>query len=127
VITFYELSAGFLIFTLLLPIYFSVTGSGFEVPSGGDLFYLVLLSIVCTSFAFTISLKALKVLDPFTLNLSVNLEPIYSILLAILFFNETEMFNPAFLVGTTIILGSVVLHSWLKWRQKRFKAGLNNG
>lgn len=126
VITFYELASGFIIFTLLLPVYFSITGTGIEVPNTMDILYLVLLGVVCTSFAFTISLKALKVLDPFTLNLSVNLEPIYSIVLAMFFFNEREMFNPSFLAGTAIILGSVVMHSWLKMRQKSYLEGINS-
>ena len=119
VITFYELASGFLILTAALPFYLSAADVSFATPSATDWLYLVLLGIVCTSFAFTISLKALKVLDPFTLNLSVNLEPVYSIVLAMLLFNEKDMLNPSFMLGTTIILGSVALHSWIKWRRAR--------
>lgn len=117
VITFYELTSGFIILSAALPFYLSVADIPFETPSATDWVYLILLGIVCTSFAFTISLKALKVLDPFTLNLSVNLEPIYSIILAMLLFNEQDMLNPSFMLGTLVILGSVALHSWLKWRR----------
>ncbi|MBK8876754.1 MAG: DMT family transporter [Bacteroidetes bacterium] len=97
--------------------YFSKTG--FEIPTGTDLIYLILLGLVCTSFAFTLSLKALKKLDAFTLNLSVNLEPLYSIVLAVIFFHETTIKSSGFIVGTLIILGSVVLHSWYKWQKAR--------
>jgi drug/metabolite transporter (DMT)-like permease len=118
VITFYELSTGFAVLTLLLPVYFQITDTHFEIPTGMDLLYLILLGLICTSFAFTISLKALKVLDPFTLNLSVNLEPLYSIILAVILFKEHKFINSGFIIGTLVILGSVVAHSWYKWRIK---------
>lgn len=121
VITFYELTTGFLVLTVLLPVYFSVTGTGFEIPTFTDSIYLLLLSLVCTSYAFTISLKALKKLDPFTLNLSVNLEPLYSILLAFILFNEREILNGGFIAGTGLILLSVVLHTWYKWRKNKLE------
>ncbi len=119
VITFYELSTGFLVLSLLLPVYFSITGTGFEIPSIKDIIYLLILGLICTSFAFTISLKALKKLDAFTLNLSVNLEPLYSIILAVIIFHEGNIINTGFVVGTLIILGSVVVHSWYTWKLKK--------
>jgi drug/metabolite transporter (DMT)-like permease len=117
-ITFYELSAGFMVLTLMLPLYFGITGAAFQVPTTTDWIYLLILGLVCTSFAFTISLKALKKLDPFTLNLSVNLEPLYSIVLAVIIFNEREVFNSGFVAGTIIILGAVVVHTWYTWKNK---------
>lgn len=119
IITFYELSTGFVVLTLLLPLYFSITGTGFEIPSVSDWFYLLLLGLICTSYAFTISLRALKVLDPFTLNLSVNLEPLYSIILAVIIFHEMEILNSGFIAGTLIILSSVVIHTWYKWKGRQ--------
>lgn len=118
VITFYELTSGFLVLSALLPLYFSVTGTGFQVPKEWDIVYLLLLSLVCTSFAFTISLRALKKLDAFTLNLTLNLEPLYSIILAIIIFHEYEVLNGGFIAGTLIILGSVMVHTWMRQRTK---------
>lgn len=115
-ITFFELSTGFVVLSLLLPAYFQITGTEFEVPGTMDIVYLLLLGLVCTSFAFTISLKALKKLDAFTLNLSVNLEPLYSIILAVILFDEGDVINSGFVIGTLIILGSVILHTWYKWK-----------
>ncbi|HEX5001373.1 MAG TPA: DMT family transporter [Bacteroidia bacterium] len=118
IITFYELSSGFIILSLVLPLYLTSTSSHFQIPRGFDILWLLLLGLICTSFAFTISLKALKQLDPFTLNLAVNLEPVYSILLAMVIFNELEMLNLGFFVGALVILSAVVLHSWFKWRSR---------
>lgn len=118
-ITFYELTTGFLVLTLLLPLYFTVSGHSFVLPTTTDFIYLLLLGLICTSFAFTISLKALKKLDPFTLNLSVNLEPLYSILLAVVIFNEMEVLNSGFVTGTIIILAAVVVHTWYMWKKSR--------
>lgn len=115
-ITFYELIAGFAVLSILLPFYFNTTETSFQIPSSTDWVWLLLLGLVCTSFAFTISLKALKVLDPFTMNLSVNLEPLYSIVLAWFFFGETELFSPGFIMGTLIILTSLVVHTRYKWK-----------
>lgn len=123
VITFYELFSGFLLLTLLLPAYFHYTGTTFELPGTMDLVYLLLLGLVCTSYAFTISLKALKKLDAFTLNLSVNLEPLYSIVLAVILFRENDVLNGRFVAGTLVILGSVVFHSWYRWKSRTAKQG----
>jgi len=123
IITFYELAAGFVVLSILLPVYFNVTGTHFEIPSSTDFFYLLLLGLICTSYAFTISLKALKQLDPFTLNLSVNLEPLYSILLAIVIFKEYDVLNSGFIAGTLIILSSIVVHSWFRWKNPKAETG----
>jgi len=121
IVTFFELLTGFILLSVLLPVYFKITGTTFQVPETIDWIYLLLLGLICTSFAFTISLKALKQLDAFTLNLSVNLEPLYSIILAIILFNEAKTLNTGFFAGTFIILASVVFHSWYKWRLRSNK------
>lgn len=110
VITFYELFTGFVFLSLLLPFYLNYTNMPFELPLGNNLIYLLLLSIVCTTVAFTISLIALKTLSAFIMNLSVNLEPVYSIVLAIVIFNEDKFLNTGFYFGTAIIITAVLLH-----------------
>jgi drug/metabolite transporter (DMT)-like permease len=121
IVTFFELFAGFILLTALLPFYFQISGTTFQIPQTIDWIYLLLLGLICTSFAFTISLKALKQLDAFTLNLSVTLEPLYSIILAIILFNEAKTLNAGFFAGTFIILASVVFHTWYKWRLRSNK------
>jgi drug/metabolite transporter (DMT)-like permease len=121
-ITFFELGTGWIILTLILPIWFSINGSSFAFPTNEDWGYLLLLSVACTTIAFSLSLQALKKLDAFTMNLSVNLEPLYSIILAIILFNEDKMLNTGFYFGSIIILLSVVLHSIYAIKKKKISA-----
>ncbi len=116
-VTFYELGAGFVWLTLLLPFYYRLTGGAYALPGAADTVYLVLLGVVCTTLAFTISMEALKEVKAFTLNLSVNLEPVYSIVLAMILFGEQQFLNAGFFAGTALIIGSVVVHTLLVMRR----------
>lgn len=119
VVTFYELSAGFIFLTMILPPYFHFTGNTFMIPDLMDTLWLLLLSVLCTTVAFTISLEALKRINAFTMNLSVNLEPLYSIILAIIIFDEGKDLNAGFYSGTALIVGTVLFHTWMVFRKKR--------
>nr|MBK9650660.1 DMT family transporter [Bacteroidota bacterium] len=117
-VTFLELSGGFLFLTLILPVYFGITSFSFQIPGAWDFLFLMLLSIVCTTLAFSLSLIALQKLNAFVLNLSVNLEPLYSIILAILIFKENTDLNGGFYLGTAIILGAVFIHGLLQFKAR---------
>lgn len=110
VITFYELGTGFMLLTALLPLWMSYNASTFSLPNVRDLQYILILSIFCTTVAFTLSLHALQKIDAFTMNLSVNLEPLYSIILAFLIFKEHELLTSQFYAGSALILAAVVTH-----------------
>jgi len=112
-ITFYELGTGFLLLTLLLPLWFNINNSGFQIPGTNDIILLLILSIACTTFAFTLSLYALQKIDTFTMNLSLNLEPLYSIILAIIIFHEHELLGKEFYIGSAIIFSSIIVHGLL--------------
>jgi len=111
-----ELFSGFLFLSVLLPF---LNTSPLPFPDQSDWLWLVILSTVCTSFAFTLGNFALQKLDAFTCNLTVNLEPVYSIILAIIIFKENTMLNPGFYAGSTIILLSVVFHTIYKYRMSK--------
>lgn len=116
-ITFLELGTGFLLLTLGLPLWLSINQSSFALPGMSDLGYLLLLSIFCTTIAFTLSLYALRKIDAFTMNLSVNLEPLYSIVLAFILFKEHETLQARFYLGSSIILAAVVYHGWMTMKK----------
>jgi drug/metabolite transporter (DMT)-like permease len=50
--------------------------------------------------------------------LTINLEPIYGIILALLVFGEKEQMNSQFYIGALIILSTVILNGVLKNKQK---------
>lgn len=118
-VTFIELISGFVFLSMVLPLALSFFNFQFQIPTSIDWLWLVLLSVICTSVAFTISLEALKKINAFTMNLSVNLEPLYSIVLAIIIFNEGKELNMGFYAGTFIVICSVFLHSFIQFRKRK--------
>ncbi len=113
-ITFYELFFGFTLLTFALPLWFGINHTELVIPTNIDWIYLIILAVLCTTVPFTLSMHAIKKLDAFTMNLSLNLEPVYSIILAIILFNENEAVGYSFYVGTGIILLTVMWHAYSK-------------
>lgn len=66
--------------------------------------YLLVLAVVCTTICYTLAFDALKHMTAFTANLSVNLEPIYGMILAAWILNENEDLDIKFYVGAGLIL-----------------------
>ena len=117
-ISFYELSGGVVFFSFLLLITHSFSPS-FFVLSAKDLMYLLILSSVCTAYAFIASTAIMKFLSPYTVMLTINLEPIYGIILAVLVFKEKERMSFEFYIGAIIILLTVLLNAVIKSYKKR--------
>lgn len=106
---FYEMGTGWVLITLLMPLYMSYKPEASLIPSGWDWIFLVVLSLCCTVWAQSLALNALKYISSFTATLSVNLEPVYGILLAFLFFHENKELHGGFFLGMGLILLSVIL------------------
>ena len=117
IISFFELSGGVLFFTLLLLFSGSFSTTFFQL-SLHDFWYLLILSSVCTAYAFIVSTAVMKYLSPFTVMLTINLEPIYGIILALLFFKESEEMKTEFYFGAVVILFSVVVNSIVKAKKR---------
>ena len=116
VITFYQMLGGVLTLTLFIP-FMSPNMVDFTIPSGMDLVYLIILSTICTAYTFIVAMKLMKTISAFTVVLTVNLEPVYGIIMAYFIFGESETMSPKFYVGTLIIVSTVFLNSWLKGRK----------
>ncbi|MFM8806769.1 MAG: DMT family transporter, partial [Sphingomonadales bacterium] len=111
---------GFLFMAALIPFYQRTFSSFRLLPSVDDLLWLLVLSWVCSVWAFQLSGAALKKLSAFTVNLSYNLEPVYGILLAFIFFREDQLLNSGFYAGLSLILLALSLHALLVYfRNKR--------
>jgi len=82
-IMLYELTGGLIFLTIIMPLYLKVLPTQQLLPTLPDTIWLVILSLLCTVIAMDLSLKALKKVSAFTLNLTLNLEPIYGIVLAL--------------------------------------------
>lgn len=127
-ITFVELISGFIFLSFLLPFILHGFNYEFQIPRNGalsftantnDWLWLILLSVLCTSVAFTISMEALQKISAYTMNLSVNLEPLYSIILAMIFFEEGKTLNTGFYIGTLIVLSAVVVHTIIEYKGRK--------
>ena len=115
-ITFYELGGGWLTLTFFLPIYFYWIPVDRFIPSGSDIFWLLVMSLFCTVLAFNLSIRSLKKISPFTVNLSYNLEPVYGIALAFLIYKEHTLLGVSFYIGLALIILTVLIQSWRSWR-----------
>jgi drug/metabolite transporter (DMT)-like permease len=117
VISYYELGGGVLFFSIFLLFTNSFNSEFFQLTTS-DFIYLLILSSVCTAYAFIASTAVMKFLSPYTVMLTINLEPIYGIILAVLIFEDKEQMSPQFYVGAVIILLTVILNGILKSRLK---------
>jgi drug/metabolite transporter (DMT)-like permease len=114
-----ELAAGFVFISVCYPLLQNLFPQPQWFPTGSDWWWLLVLGLLCTSLAFALALESLKVISAFISNLSINLEPIYGIVLAILFLNEDTQLNFDFYLGTAIILLAVILHPVITKIQNR--------
>ncbi|WP_047419639.1 DMT family transporter [Cellulophaga sp. Hel_I_12] len=117
IISFYELGLGVLFLTAYLGYKSRFTSSFFEV-SVNDWLFLGILASVCTAYAFIASVKVMKFLTPYTVMLTINLEPIYGIILAFVLLGESEKMNPLFYLGALLILSTVIANGLLKNRAR---------
>ncbi|GAA3928663.1 DMT family transporter [Hymenobacter algoricola] len=134
-LTFYEMLGACLSIVLFMPLYarYFTDGAGLQLTwHGYDWLWLLLLAGVCTVYAFSSSVELMKRLSAFVVNLTVNLEPVYGIILAVILFwlhvpgFASERLSGGFYLGTLVILFSVLIHpvldQWMKRRQRRAEA-----
>ncbi|GHT31991.1 permease [Bacteroidia bacterium] len=121
-ILLYEMIGGFLCVSLLLPAYLHYFPVATLIPSLHDIFYLIIFAVICTVGLYLLQIEVLKSVSAFTLNLSYNLEPVYSIIIAMLFLGEAKELSLAFYIGLSLIILSVLLQSLTVMKRKTGKA-----
>ena len=121
-LTFYELFGGFIILSLLLPFYLKFTPNSYFIPTSTDFGWLIILAVICTVLCFDLQLKALRKISAFTSNLMYNLEPLYGIILAFIFFGEGKSFHKEFYIGVALILLAIVLQMFRLLKQAKIKS-----
>lgn len=95
--------------------------SDFILPTQSDWFWLIILSLVCTVLANYLMLSALKKISAFTMNVTLNLEPVYGIIIAIILFQEHKQMGMGFYIGMSLIAISVLLQMLRVLRQQKTK------
>jgi drug/metabolite transporter (DMT)-like permease len=122
-ITAIEMSSGWLILSLVMPVYFYYSAEANFLPQGWqDMTYLLILALVCTTLAFVLSMRVMKHLSAFVVNLTISLEPIYAIIMAFIIFNENKELSENFYWGALVILNAVFGHPVLNKIKKRQNA-----
>jgi len=117
VMSFYEMLGGFLVLSVLACV-LGMTQTVFILPTPQDFGWLLILAVVCTAFAFVVSVQVMKVIKPFDVVLAVGMEPVYGILLAYFVFADSERMRPQFYWGAGIVLATIYANVLVKRRMK---------
>jgi len=116
-INYYQMSGGTIGLGILLPVYLHFFPVQSIIPGLKDTGYLILLASFCTVGLYVLFAESLKRIPAFTVNLSFNLEPVYAIVLAFLFFNEGKELNISFYIGLLFVITSVLLQTLIPVRK----------
>ena len=116
-IIFYEILGGF----MLISVFYLLTGQISEVAdiSTRDLALITILAGVFTAYPMLESVSLMKYISPFTLVLTVNLEPVYGIILAFFIFGESEQMSPVFYVASFVMITAIIINGVLKSRKAK--------
>ena len=115
-ISIYEFISG----VFFISLYIAFSNEGFDASffklSIDDWLYLGILASVCTAYAFIASVYVMRYITPYSVVLTYNLEPIYGIFLALLFFPQTEVMPPIFYIGAALIICTVLMNALVKYK-----------
>lgn len=113
-ISFYEFVSGVIFITIYLIFTENINTLYIKNYLSLNYLYIFILGSVCTAYAFIASVYLLKFITPYSVVLTYNLEPIYGILLALLFFGDNEKMSFQFYIGLFLILSSVLINMYVK-------------
>lgn len=118
VMTFYELFGGLAGMTIYM-CFTGEMGPDLFILSGWNWFFLMLLGLICTAFTFAAGVEVMREINPFTVVLTLNLEPVYGIILAVLLFGKEEQMTTGFYIGSLVVLATVFANGILKKKFSR--------
>ncbi len=121
-ITLYELITGIIFISIVLLSTGKLTVPMLKMTISDGL-WLLFLGVICTSFAFLMTIEIVKKLGAFTVSLSINLEPVYTIILAIFILKEHKLLNLNFYIGSMVIILVVIANGIYKnWLNKKLQS-----
>lgn len=112
-INFYQMLSGTIGLGALLPLYLHFFPVRVLIPGPRDTIYLIFLALVCTVGLYIMFAESLKRIPAFTVNMSFNLEPVYSIILAFIIFGESKQLNIGFYLGLVVVIASVFIQPFV--------------
>ncbi len=117
-ITLHEMMSATIVMTLILAYFGDLNLEKLSI-SLNDFLLLLFLGIICTSVAFLVTVYITKFLGAFTVSLSINMEPIYTLGLAAWLLHEHKDLTLEFYLGALLIVGAVFVNAILKYHQSR--------
>jgi len=115
-ITMIEMLSGVIIISCIL--FFQQDYTVFTTKiSVTDLSYLIILGTLCTAMVFVWLTEIMRHITPYSLIMAINLEPVYSIIFALIIFGDNELMSSSFYFGSCVIIGIVFLDGYIKNRQ----------
>ena len=118
-ISFYEFITGMFFITIFLIFNNKLPSIVIDDIFSLNYFYIFLLGSICTAYAFMASVYLLKFISPYSVVLTYNLEPIYGIIMAVIFFGNHEKMSFPFYIGLFLILSSVIFNMYIKKRNNK--------
>jgi drug/metabolite transporter (DMT)-like permease len=125
-ITFYEMIGACFTVAVFFPLYqtfFAIDQQLHLVPKMMDWVYIGIMALACSVYAYSVMINLSKKLSVFFLNLALNLEPVYGILIALVVFGQQEVMGWNFYLGTLVILSAVAFYPFLKARSEKNRWG----
>ena len=123
-ITFYELFVGWFAISIYLLFDVDMMKSLFKIGQN-DLILLLILGSICTAYAHLVSVRVMRNLSPFSFMIIINLEPVYAIILSLIFFGKNELMSFDFYIGFTLILLAILFDSLDKRKNRKKKLSQN--
>lgn len=121
-ISLYEMIGVFLSLGLFLPVYQMTWASNHSLnlqPGMMDWTYMIILAVACSVYAYSAAIELMKKVSVFLIQLTLNLEPVYGIIMAVIVFKSAEKMGLNFYLGTLIILSAVLFYPYLKRKYDR--------
>ena len=108
----FQMLGGFIFLAIIVFINSWISHTSIPLPSKSDWFWLILLALACTVWSNYLMLSALKHISPFTMNVTLNLEPVYGILISFIVFQEHKQLGLSFYTGFVLITMSVIIQMY---------------
>lgn len=119
IITFYEMAGAFVTLTVFMFLFND--WEAIATIKAWDILWLLVLGGLLTSFPLVMTMKLMKHITPFTLMLSINLEPVYAILIAFLIWKDSEKMSPVFYISTAVMIAAICFNGYLKSKNKKIQ------